>query len=413
MATDTTSPNTDAPPDQGKHLGDREKASRKGTDKGFAGVKTEKELKEGRTPSKLTPRERVLAFVVLVLWLNLFAGGMLVDTQPYRCAISWSGVAKIDGRTVDQHPCSVFWVAKEVGMDRTFDNNYGVPTPSPSPPATPTAANAESPAAAQGALAAAAARATTGGQTAAPAADATTAQADSKKEPRVVGEPTQQLVWPWIVTILFYTPLNLAFISAAAGALGTLGSIANLNEDQEDDEKPGEKTFTPRDRTNPLLSGLLRGVFVYLFVISGMLLFDDSPSDTGPNQYVRLAGFLSLFSFFVNYKPSVFSSMLDGAHKLISARGKAAAADDPAQKRDNERLQAVESKLKEIPEQIAALAKQISEQIAAQGAVASVTSDGVNLIMGQQNRNGDLTKAPDAEDLAAKDKGDEPGGASG
>ncbi|HEY9282000.1 MAG TPA: hypothetical protein VIP46_00970 [Pyrinomonadaceae bacterium] len=216
--------------------------------------------------------------------------------------------------------------------------------------------------------------------------------------------------------------MNLAFISAAAGALGTLGSIANLNADQEGDDKrdKDEATFFPRDRTNPLISGLLRGIFVYLFVISGMLLFDDSPSDTGPNQYVRLAGFLSLFSFFVNYKPSVFSSMLDGAQKLISTKGRAATADDPAQKRDSERLQAVESKLNEIPKQFDSLAKKISEQIAAQGAVASVTPDGVNLVMGQQNGKGNLMKAPDAgsqhpdaEGLAAKDKGNEPGGAAG
>jgi hypothetical protein len=41
------------------------------------------------------------------------------------------------------------------------------------------------------------------------------------------------------------------------------------------------------------LSGLLRGLFIYLFFISGLLLFDDKPfSSPGPGQYIRLAGFI-------------------------------------------------------------------------------------------------------------------------
>lgn len=404
MAAKTPTAETAELPSESEHREKKKKPSGDGTP-----VIIEAESKAG--PSKLTSRERVLAFILLAFWLNLFAGGMLVDTQPYRCAISWSGVEKI-GKTVQDHPCNAFWVKHESRAERVFYNGYGVPRPTPS--TTPTIATSPG---AQGNAAATGETTGTAG-----AASATATQSVQGEELPVAGVPTGKLVWPWVVTILFYTPLNLAFISAAAGALGTLGSIANLNADQEGDDKRDKDdgaTFFPRDRTNPLISGLLRGIFVYLFVISGMLLFDDSPSDTGPNQYVRLAGFLSLFSFFVNYKPSVFSSMLDGAHRLISARGKAGAADESAGRRDAELLQAVNRKLGEFTEQIA---KQVAEQVAKQDVTASIpTPDGpFKLSVGQQqghpeldNPSGGQSGAPAAADGSARKTGHEGNGSRG
>ena len=61
---------------------------------------------------------------------------------------------------------------------------------------------------------------------------------------------------------------------------------------------------------------------MYLFMMSGLLLLDDSPfSDTGPGQYIRLAGFLSLFSFVVSYQPRLFSSLMMSAFQRIQVRG--------------------------------------------------------------------------------------------
>ena len=69
------------------------------------------------------------------------------------------------------------------------------------------------------------------------------------------------------------------------------------------------------------MSGVLRGLFVYLFFISGLLLFDDKPFSTpGPGQYIRLAGFISLVSFLVNYRPNLFASISDWAYERINSR---------------------------------------------------------------------------------------------
>ena len=179
--------------------------------------------------TKLKPVERFFAVLFLGLWLNLFAGGMLVHTEPYRCIISREGV-------VASQPLS---------------NRSDICKESEKPPA-----------------------------------------------------PMSGFWFSWFVVLFLYLPLNLALICVIAGALGTFGSIANLHADGSNN--------SPRDYSNPYMSGLLRGFFVYLFLISGLFLFDDDPfSNPSPNQYIRLAGFLSLFSFIVNYQPNTFSTLID------------------------------------------------------------------------------------------------------
>lgn len=124
---------------------------------------------------------------------------------------------------------------------------------------------------------------------------------------------TYSLAISWLGILLFFLPLNLAMISSAAGALGAIGNKANLEDDQTSPQS--------RDESSPLMSGLLRGLFVYLFFISGLLLFDDKPfSSPGPGQYIRLAGFISLISFLVNYRPHLFATISDWAYERINSR---------------------------------------------------------------------------------------------
>jgi hypothetical protein len=103
--------------------------------------------------------------------------------------------------------------------------------------------------------------------------------------------------------LLWFLPSNLALICAGAGVLGTFGNRADLS----DDASP-----TPsQDNTNPYTSAMLRGFFVYLITISGLLLLDVNPfSNPSPAQYIRLAGFLSLFSFVLSYQPRLFRKIL-------------------------------------------------------------------------------------------------------
>lgn len=226
-------------------------------------VAAENEFVEPRADDKvkksqvqLNRFERFLAGLILVAWLFLFAGGILVDTTPFRCVISPSGTQVLadEGNT-----------GKQKGTEPACTE-------------------------------------------------------DQKQ-----GAGMWVLSWPqswskvyvlglsWLAVLLFFLPLNLALVCAAAGTLGAFGAKANL----QDDSTP----HNSRDDTNPYVSGLLRGFFVYLFMISGLLLFDDKPfSNPGPGQYIRFAGFLSLISFVVNYQPYLFTTLIEGAFQRISSR---------------------------------------------------------------------------------------------
>jgi hypothetical protein len=214
------------------------------------------------SPFQLNNYERFFASLVLISWLFLFAGGILVDTKPYRCVISPNGV--------------------QVLADE------GNP----------------------------------GGQR---------LEGSGCTEKQIEGAGISVPIWPqswakfyvlavsWLAVLVFFLPLNLALVCATAGTLGAFGGKANL----QDDSTP----HNSRDDSNPYLSGLLRGFFVYLFMISGLLLFDDKPfSNPGPGQYIRFAGFLSLFSFVVNYQPYLFTTLIEGAFQRIGARRGGAAA---------------------------------------------------------------------------------------
>lgn len=143
---------------------------------------------------------------------------------------------------------------------------------------------------------------------AAPAADTSTAAANTT----AVG--SLRLLAAWAIVLTAFLPLNLAWLCVASSTLGAFGSLANLSSDEVDSASA--------DMSNPFLSAVLRGFFVFLFMMSGLLLLDDAPfSNAGPGQYIRLAGFLSLFSFIVSYQPRLFSALVTSAFQRIQVRG--------------------------------------------------------------------------------------------
>ena len=193
--------------------------------------------------------EALLAGFFLLSWLFLFAGGATMDTTKFRCAISPGGATKLAAEATPGQAVGELCKNETIWV---------------------------------------------------PAWPAELAN-------------TYTLAVSWLAILLFFLPLNLAMVSATAGALGAFGNKAHL----EPDERPSES----QDNSNPLMSGLLRGLFVYLFFISGLLLFDDKPfSSPGPGQYIRLAGFISLISFLVNYRPHLFASISDWAYERINTR---------------------------------------------------------------------------------------------
>jgi hypothetical protein len=115
------------------------------------------------------------------------------------------------------------------------------------------------------------------------------------------------------IVLFWFLPINIALICTSAGVLGTFGNRADLADDMS--ARPSQ------DNTNPYISAVLRGFFVYLIMISGLLLLDVNPfSDPSPGQYIRLAGFLSLFGFVLNYQPRLFREIVIWAFNRIEQR---------------------------------------------------------------------------------------------
>jgi hypothetical protein len=186
---------------------------------------------------RLSAPQCASALAIFVGWLLLFAAGIVVDTKPYRTAISPTAAALLE-----------------------TDNQA----------------------------------AATSAATAAP-----------------VDSPSK--VAAWLVVVTCFLPLNLAWVCALASALGAFGNAANLADDGS--------TSRSRDTSNPFLSAVLRGFFVYLFMMSGLLLLDEAPfTHPTPEQYIRLGGFLSLFSFVVSYQPRLFNILIVWAFHRISVR---------------------------------------------------------------------------------------------
>ena len=116
----------------------------------------------------------------------------------------------------------------------------------------------------------------------------------------------------WAIVILCFTPTNILFLCMTSGLLGSLSRIAILHANKE-----GEQEL-PSDKTNPLISGIFRGMFVYFLVISGVLIINEAPF-TNPSQiqYARLAGLMSLLSFLLSYNPSQFRNFLKSGFDRI------------------------------------------------------------------------------------------------
>lgn len=121
------------------------------------------------------------------------------------------------------------------------------------------------------------------------------------------------LLWSWVVVTFSYTPSNLFAISLFAGMIGAISRIAKLHITKEGQEE------IPSDKTNPIISGVFRGMFIFLLILSGVVILDESVlTHPSQDQYAKLAGIVSLFCFLISYDPSQFRTLLDRGFKKMN-----------------------------------------------------------------------------------------------
>jgi hypothetical protein len=129
-----------------------------------------------------------------------------------------------------------------------------------------------------------------------------------------------------------YTPTNLAMLCCLAALVGCLAYTATNHYvapparqqvlvridgpmSSQGAATEGDKPAEARDEApiplRPTISAITWGFFIYLFMISGMLLASNNPfAATTPDQYLRLAGTASLVAFVVGWKPELLSRLV-------------------------------------------------------------------------------------------------------
>ena len=115
----------------------------------------------------------------------------------------------------------------------------------------------------------------------------------------------------WFAVITTFTLTNVALLSCLASVLGAAGHRlkVGLSEDTE---------VRKDNSTHPYAAAVIGGFFVYLTIVSGILVLVEKPyGSPSPEQYARLAGFISLLSFLMGYNPRMLSRFLARVAEMI------------------------------------------------------------------------------------------------
>ena len=104
------------------------------------------------------------------------------------------------------------------------------------------------------------------------------------------------IIKAWMVVICFYTLSNVAMLCCLSSIIGAICG--------------GQQKLS-------LANQAANGLFIYLILISGLLLLGASPFENlAQAQYTRLAGTSSLFSFMIGYNPKMLSRLVSRIEDL-------------------------------------------------------------------------------------------------
>jgi hypothetical protein len=110
------------------------------------------------------------------------------------------------------------------------------------------------------------------------------------------------------IAVCAYTVTNLLFLCCLASFLGCMTCRWGVRDGQLGGS--GISIRVPAARM--YLSAALRGFFLYVLVVSGLLVLTNEAAviDTGFAQYIRLAGFTSGLAFVIGYDPNLISVLM-------------------------------------------------------------------------------------------------------
>jgi hypothetical protein len=238
----------------------------------------------------------------IFVWVVVFAGGVLLDSEPYRNEL----LGKPQPKPAAVTAAVTDGATNAVRLQDASIMNVGL-TASPRAqavaatlPATPSSA----------------------GEEPLPPVSAESRANASENQALWFGHPLQTFA----AATTLYAPLNaviLALLSALAG--GCASWLLHKDDKCPASATPQEKEAFEEQlriwKENPL-GAMLRGFAVYLAVIAGVYVAGGDPFSTDAkqamraDQYVRFAGTVSLLSFVVGYDPTRLRSLIDSVPGL-------------------------------------------------------------------------------------------------
>ena len=150
------------------------------------------------------------------------------------------------------------------------------------------------------------------------------------------------IICDFLLASLTFTPLNVGYLCVLAAFIG--GCSINKNEIRRIQQQiiiiessplipPNPEVYGLRQRLDYLTEhpgySIIRGLVVYLIIISGLFIIgapltgEDDNQGVSLAQYIKMAGLFSFFGYLSGYDPTVFSSVIGfGAKHLNSTKTK-------------------------------------------------------------------------------------------
>jgi hypothetical protein len=108
-----------------------------------------------------------------------------------------------------------------------------------------------------------------------------------------------QLVKAWFLIVTCYTFSNVAILCCLTSVIGAIGRSAGIDEVHQ--------TAPGRDLRSLCIAAVIRGFFMYIVILSGVLILADQKfNDISIEQYLKLVGVVSILSFSIGYDPHIF-----------------------------------------------------------------------------------------------------------
>ena len=133
---------------------------------------------------------------------------------------------------------------------------------------------------------------------------------------------TGELVGAWFILLTCYTVTNIALLACCAGVIGKFSRRSLSFETASINGLTPAPIATFREVLVFYSVAIARGFVIYLMLTGGLILLTTSAvTDSSPDEYIKLAGTVSILAFMAGYDAEIFKHALDRI-SAFSSEGK-------------------------------------------------------------------------------------------